>query len=111
MVDLTEIFMHLRHGLQNGDKRYRVTSDYAVTDEKSGLAYHFHDESTGKPWEIYEGDEVLLTGKELTPQECQALKPAAAMVKQIYADSLRAKLHDTWLDAATAPVATTKESY
>lgn len=105
MINLSEIFIMLAQGLQNHDRRYSVVDETTVKDSDSGLTYHFHPESTGKPWEVTHNADVVITGQDLTAQESEYAAQAAKLVSTVYTEAKRGEFKDLWLEGSTKPKA------
>lgn len=107
MTSLTPIFQALYEGVKNGDPRYRIIGEESLVDDATGLEYHFHTPTSGKPWEVYYQEAVLITGKHMTPEEVKYLQPIANKIGDFFTESQRDQVYNIWASVETEPTTTT----
>lgn len=93
MIDLSILFAALYSGLMSGDSRYEVIDDIRIMDTALGIEYHLYHPSTGKPYKITKDENVILTGKQMTPAEASYLGKAAEVICNQVAEQNRAALY------------------
>lgn len=94
MVDLKQVFMALKVGLQDGNARYHVKDGEHVIDEETGVKYHLYSNDKKKPFEITIDDEPVLDGRYMTDNEAMILDQVRKMLPSIHADNKRQVLFD-----------------
>lgn len=94
MVNLNDVFMSLKQGVQSGNARYRIVDDHHVYDTETELKYHFYSD---KPFEVSMEGEVIISGGHMTNTEAEILSAVKKLVKQAYVNSQRKLVHEIWL--------------
>lgn len=98
MVDLKQIFMAVKVGLQDGNTRYSVKDDEHVIDEDTGVKYHLYSQDKKKPFEITIDGETVLDGRYMTDSEAMILDQVRKMLPSIHAENKRQVLFDLLLN-------------
>lgn len=70
MVSLTEIFSELYNGVDCGAPRFKLIASNVVLDTLTKWQYYLHYD---KPFEIVKGDEIILSGNDMTKDEAEIL--------------------------------------
>lgn len=87
MINLDSHLNDLLRGVMEKEPRYKLLGYDTVQDVDTGLTYHLHKD---KPFEIYLGDRILLTGRGLTNGEADILETLA---KHVYHNSIEIGRH------------------
>lgn len=74
-VSLQAVFHDLHKRIVEGDESVSIVPmmPYVIVDDSTGLTYHLHDQSEGKPYEVYHGDDKVITGVAMAPREVSIL--------------------------------------
>lgn len=91
MIELEMHLNNLLQGVMESDSRYKLLGYDTVQDIETGLVYRLHKD---KPFEIYIGDRLLLTGRGLTNGEADILEKLANYVYHNSVEIGRSQVND-----------------
>ena len=86
MVKLDSILSQVLHCVKTKHPRFTIIDKYHVMDNTLGLEYHMED---GYLYKVTKGDDVILTGEQMTRSEADILKALAYELPNLYADTMR----------------------
>lgn len=91
MINLESHLSDLYAGVKAKDKRYKLLGYDVVQDISTGLIYHLHQD---KPFELYLGDKLVLTGRGLTNEEAHILETVAKIIYHEYIEVGRGQVFE-----------------